>query len=51
MKTGFPLLTTKKMAVGSIMNELRWFLTGSTDIRDLWEMNVSIWDGDWYKKL
>jgi len=49
MKTGFPLLTTKKMAVGSIMNELRWFLTGSTDIRDLWEMNVSIWDGDWYK--
>jgi len=49
MSRGFPLLTTKKMAVSSIMKELKWFLSGSTDIRDLWRMNVNIWDGDWYK--
>jgi len=49
MKDGFPLLTTKKMPFKVIVLELLWFLSGSTDIRDLWRSNVKIWDGDWYK--
>jgi thymidylate synthase len=49
MKDGFPLLTTKKLHWKSIVGELLWFLRGSTDIRDLWKDNISIWDGDWYK--
>jgi len=49
MREGFPLLTTKKMYWKGIVGELLWFLSGSTDIRDLWERNVFIWDGDWYK--
>ena len=32
MNEGFPLLTTKKMAIKSIMTELKWFLKGRTDI-------------------
>ena len=46
---GFPLLTTKKMAWNAIKSELSWFLSGSTDIRDLWENNNHIWDGDYEK--
>lgn len=46
---GFPLLTTKKMSLKNVFAELKWFLSGSTDIRDLWNMNCNIWDGDWYK--
>lgn len=49
MKDGFPLLTTKKMSLKSVFAELKWFLSGSTDIRDLWDMNCYIWDNDWYK--
>jgi thymidylate synthase len=50
MKEGFPLLTTKKMAVGSIMTELKWFLKGDTNIKYLVDNGCNIWNGDAYKK-
>ena len=49
MKEGFPLLTTKKIAIKSLMTELRWFLKGDTNIRYLIENNCNIWNGDAYK--
>jgi thymidylate synthase len=50
MNQGFPLITTKKMYTKGIIGELLWFLTGSTDIRDLWKRDIKVWDGNWYDK-
>ncbi len=43
LRTSFPLLTTKKVHVKSIIHELLWFLSGSTDNAWLSERGVSIW--------
>ncbi len=46
MSQGFPLLTTKKMAWKTMVTELIWFLSGSTNIKYLVENNCHIWNGD-----
>ena len=46
---GFPLLTTKKVPIKSIIHELLWFMRGDTNLKYLAENNVHIWDEWPYK--
>lgn len=50
MSDGFPLLTTKKIAVKTMMTELKWFLKGDTNIKYLVDNGCNIWNGDAYKR-
>lgn len=49
LREGFPLLTTKKMSFKTIAKELQWFLSGSTNVRDLILLNCNIWNADAYR--
>lgn len=44
LSQGFPLLTTKKLHIRSIIHELLWFLSGDTNIKYLRDNGVTIWD-------
>lgn len=44
LRSSFPLLTTKKVHLKSIVHELLWFVSGSTSVQPLKDVGVSIWD-------
>jgi thymidylate synthase len=46
LANGFPILTTKKVFFRGVVEELSWFLRGSTDAKELIAKNVHIWDGN-----
>ena len=46
LQEGFPILTTKKVWWRGIVEELLWFLNGSTNVKDLQDVDVHIWDAN-----
>ena len=46
IEKNFPLLTSKKMFTRGVIEELLWFLRGSTDAKELQEKKVNIWNGN-----
>ena len=46
LQNSFPLLTTKRMYWKGILGELLWFLKGSTNVQELIDKNIHIWDGN-----
>lgn len=46
MQGGFPAMTTKKLAFNAVKGELLWFLSGSSDVKDLQKFGVHVWDAN-----
>ena len=49
LEDGFPVMTTKKLHLKSIIHELLWFISGNTNIKYLTDNKVSIWN-EWADK-
>ncbi|AEZ50561.1 thymidylate synthase [Bacillus phage BCD7] len=49
LSQGFPLMTTKRVPFRLIAGELLWFLSGNTNIKELVDNNIHIWDADAYR--
>lgn len=49
LQEGFPALTTKKVAIKTLIHELLWFIKGDTDLKSLTDVGVRIWLDDGYR--